>query len=179
MYFPGIKSMMQGDMPFLDGEIPAANGVVTARGLAKMYAALANGGRVDGKRFLSAKLAQGLIGSPGVLPDVNMVVPMPFHLGYHESPIPGVLKGFGHVGLGGTLGWADPDTRQRIRVHPQPASHTDALRHGVIRPAGPAVAHGDRGRTRRGPARGAAVRAPYPKPARQRTAKRAAASASR
>jgi CubicO group peptidase (beta-lactamase class C family) len=33
---------------------------------------------------------------------------MPFHLGYHESPIPGLLKGFGHIGLGGTLGWADP-----------------------------------------------------------------------
>jgi len=38
------------------------------------------------------------------------VVPMPFHLGYHESPIPGLLKGFGHIGLGGTLGWADPAT---------------------------------------------------------------------
>ena len=34
---------------------------------------------------------------------------MPFHLGYHESPIPGLLKGFGHIGLGGTLGWADPE----------------------------------------------------------------------
>jgi CubicO group peptidase (beta-lactamase class C family) len=39
-----------------------------------------------------------------------MGVPMPFHLGYHESPIPGLLKGFGHIGLGGTLGWADPAT---------------------------------------------------------------------
>jgi CubicO group peptidase (beta-lactamase class C family) len=39
-----------------------------------------------------------------------MVVPMPFHLGYHESPIPGLLKGFDHIGLGGTLGWADPHT---------------------------------------------------------------------
>ena len=35
---------------------------------------------------------------------------MPFHLGYHESPIPGLLKGFGHIGLGGTLGWADPES---------------------------------------------------------------------
>jgi CubicO group peptidase (beta-lactamase class C family) len=35
---------------------------------------------------------------------------MPFHLGYHESPIPGLLKGFGHIGLGGTLGWADPQS---------------------------------------------------------------------
>ncbi|MDQ2638118.1 MAG: esterase, partial [Actinomycetota bacterium] len=42
--------------------------------------------------------------------DLNVGVPMPFHLGYHESPIPGLLKGFGHIGLGGTLGWADPQS---------------------------------------------------------------------
>ncbi len=110
MYFPGIKSLVQGDIPFLDGEVPAANGVVTGRGLAKMYAALANGGRIDGTQFLSSELVDGLVGKPRVLPDLNMMVPMPFHLGYHESPIPGLLKGFGHIGLGGTLGWADPET---------------------------------------------------------------------
>lgn len=110
MYFPGIKSFVQGDIPLLDGEVPAANGVVTARGLAKMYAAIANGGRIDGKKFLSTEMARALAGNPRVMPDLNMLVPLPFHLGYHESPVPGVLKGFGHVGLGGTLGWADPDT---------------------------------------------------------------------
>jgi CubicO group peptidase (beta-lactamase class C family) len=110
MFFPGIKSFVQGDIPFLNGEVPAANGVVTARGLAKMYAAIANGGSIDGTQFLSAELTQGLIGNPRPWPDLNIVVPMPFHLGYHESPIPGLLKGFGHIGLGGTLGWADPAT---------------------------------------------------------------------
>lgn len=108
MFFPGIKSFVQGDIPFLDGEVPAANGVVTARGLAKMYAAIANGGSIDGTQFLSAELARGLSGNPLPWPDLNIGVPMPFHLGYHESPIPGLLKGFGHFGLGGTLGWADP-----------------------------------------------------------------------
>jgi CubicO group peptidase (beta-lactamase class C family) len=110
MFFPGIKSLVQGDIPFLDGEVPAANGVVTSRGLAKMYAAIANGGSVDGTQFLSEELARGLIGNPRPWPDLNIGVPMPFHLGYHESPIPGLLKGFGHIGLGGTLGWADPAT---------------------------------------------------------------------
>jgi CubicO group peptidase (beta-lactamase class C family) len=110
MYFPGIKSLVQGDIPFLDAEVPAANGVVTARGLARMYAAIANGGSIDGVELLSAELTQGLIGHPKPWPDLNMAVPMPFHLGYHESPIPGLLKGFGHIGLGGTLGWADPAT---------------------------------------------------------------------
>jgi CubicO group peptidase (beta-lactamase class C family) len=83
---------------------------VTARGLARMYAAIANGGAIDGEQFLSAELTQGLIGKPRPWPDLNLVVPMPFHLGYHESPVPGLLKGFGHIGLGGTLGWADPGT---------------------------------------------------------------------
>ena len=110
MYFPGIRSLVQGNIPFLDGEVPAANGVVTARGLAKMYAALANDGHVDGTRLVSEDLARGLAGTPRRLPDLNMVVSLPFHLGYHGSPIPGLLKGYGHVGLGGTLGWADPET---------------------------------------------------------------------
>jgi CubicO group peptidase (beta-lactamase class C family) len=110
MFFPGIKSFVQGDIPFLDGEVPAANGVVTARGLAKMYAAIANDGSIDGKQFLSRELVEGLIGNPKPWPDLNIGVPMPFHLGYHESPIPGLMKGFGHFGLGGTLGWADPET---------------------------------------------------------------------
>lgn len=109
MYFPGVVSLLQGDTPFLDGEVPAANGVVTGRGLAKMYAVLAHDGRIDGKKYLSKELARGLTGQPRKKwPDANMVVPMPFHLGYHESPVPGLLNGFGHVGLGGTLGWADP-----------------------------------------------------------------------
>jgi CubicO group peptidase (beta-lactamase class C family) len=110
MYLPGIRSLVQGDIPFLDGEVPAANGVVTGRALAKMYAAIANRGVIDGQQFLSPEMADGLIGKPKVRPDLNLVVPMPFHLGYHESPIPGLLKGFGHIGLGGTLGWADPAT---------------------------------------------------------------------
>ena len=110
MYFPGVTSLMQGDTPFLDGEIPAANGVVTGRGLAKMYAVLANDGRIDGKKYLSQELVRGLTGEARARrPDANLVVPMPFHLGYHESPVPGLLSGFGHVGLGGTLGWADPE----------------------------------------------------------------------
>ena len=75
-----------------------------------MYAVLANGGRIDGKQFLSQELTQGLVGKPRVVPDLNVMMPMPVHLGYHESPIPGLLKGFGHIGLGGTLGWADPDS---------------------------------------------------------------------
>ncbi|BBY77553.1 esterase [Mycolicibacterium parafortuitum] len=110
IYFPGVKSFVQGDTPLLDGEIPAANGVATARALARMYGAIANEGRIDGRQYLSRDTATRLIGRRSLRLDHSMVMPLSFHLGYHGLPIPGVLPGFGHVGLGGSLGWADPDT---------------------------------------------------------------------
>jgi CubicO group peptidase (beta-lactamase class C family) len=109
MYFPGMKAVVQGDIPFLDSEIPAANGVTTARGLAKMYGAIANGGRIDGAQFLSQELVDGLTGEPSLWPDRNIFVPLSFHLGYHSVPFPpGFMPGFGHAGLAGSVGWADP-----------------------------------------------------------------------
>jgi CubicO group peptidase (beta-lactamase class C family) len=109
MYFPGVKAVAQGDIPLLDAEIPAANGVATARGLARMYGAIANGGRVDGTQFLSREVVAGLSGRRSLRPDGNLVIPLAFHLGYHRLPFD-AIPGFGHVGLGGSLGWADPDS---------------------------------------------------------------------
>lgn len=107
-YFPGMRAMVQGDMPLLDTEAAAVNGVATARALARMYGAIANGGWLDGIRFLSGDLVAGLTGRRSLRPDRNIGVPLAFHLGYHTVPVPGVMPGFGHVGLGGSLGWADP-----------------------------------------------------------------------
>jgi len=108
MYFPGMIAAVQGDIPLLDAEIPAANGVVTARALARMYGAIANGGEIDGTRFLSRGLVAGLTGQRSLQRDRNLFVPLGFHLGYHSLPIGNVMPGFGHVGLGGSLGWTDP-----------------------------------------------------------------------
>lgn len=110
IYAPGMLQTLQGDIPFLDAEIPSANAVLTARGLAKVYAALANDGHIDGTTFLSPALAKSLSGRRSYAPDLNVGVPMSFHLGYHASPVPGLLPGFGHSGLGGSIGWADPST---------------------------------------------------------------------
>ncbi|MGH3562050.1 MAG: serine hydrolase domain-containing protein [Mycobacterium sp.] len=110
MYFPGAMTVVQGDMPLLDTEAPAVNGVTTARGLARMYGAIANGGEIDGTRFLSSELVAGLSGRRHLWPDRNLGVPLAFHLGYHSVPVPGLMPGFGHAGLGGSLGWADPGT---------------------------------------------------------------------
>jgi CubicO group peptidase (beta-lactamase class C family) len=110
LYFPGMKAAVQGDIPLLDTELPAANGVATARGLARMYGAIANGGVIDGTRFLSEGVVEQLTGTPSLHPDGSIVLPMSFNLGYHSLPLGNILPGFGHVGLGGSLGWADPAT---------------------------------------------------------------------
>ena len=110
LYFPGMKSVVQGDIPLLDTELPSANGVITARALAKMYGALANGGMIGGWRYLSAQRVAMLTRRRDLRPDRNLVMPLGFHLGYHSLPVPGVLPGFGHVGLGGCVGWAIPES---------------------------------------------------------------------
>jgi CubicO group peptidase (beta-lactamase class C family) len=109
LYFPGVKAVAQGDIPLMDAEIPAANGVATARSLARMYGAIANGGRIGGTQFLSRELVAGLSGRRSLRPDGNLLIPLAFHLGYHRLPFD-AIPGFGHVGLGGSLGWADPDS---------------------------------------------------------------------
>ncbi|QLL05247.1 lipase LipD [Mycobacterium vicinigordonae] len=110
IYFPGIMSMLQDDMPFLDGELPAVNGVVTARALAKTYAVLANDGVIDDTRLLSSEAVAGMKGKSEFWPDLNLGLPFTYHQGYQSSPVPGFLEGYGHIGLGGTVGWADPET---------------------------------------------------------------------
>lgn len=110
VYFPGITTLLHDDMQFLDAEIPAANGVVTARALAKVYGALAHGGEIDGTRVLSPELTAGLTGDVDLSIDLNLGIPFTYHQGFQSSPIKGLLAGFGHIGLGGTIGWADPET---------------------------------------------------------------------
>jgi len=110
MYVKGVARGVQGHIPLLDAEMPAANGVVTARALARMYGAIANHGEVDGTQFLSSELVAGLTGQRDLRPDRNLVIPLSFNLGYHRVPFLSVMPGFGHVGLGGSLGWADPST---------------------------------------------------------------------
>jgi CubicO group peptidase (beta-lactamase class C family) len=110
MYFDGLIAAVRGEIPLLDAEMPAANGVATARALARMYGAIANGGEIDGSQFLSRELVAGLTGRRSLKRDRNILVPLSFHLGYHSVPFGNLMPGFGHVGMGGSFGWADPST---------------------------------------------------------------------
>ncbi|HSV54272.1 MAG TPA: serine hydrolase domain-containing protein [Burkholderiaceae bacterium] len=106
----------------LQAEIPAAGGVTNARGLASLYAPLANGGAVGSTRLLPSDYAAtlGLIHS--ALPvDRTVLLPMRFGLGFHGSidnrvlgPSLSVIMGaqaFGHAGFGGSVGFADPQAK--------------------------------------------------------------------
>jgi CubicO group peptidase (beta-lactamase class C family) len=94
----------------LDPPIPAANGLFTARSLARMYAMLAGGGELEGRRLLSV----GTVRRAGEVqtrePDRVLLLPMHWRLGYHSAfTLTGrVPTGFGHFGYGGSGAWADP-----------------------------------------------------------------------
>ena len=97
----------------LDAEIPAANGVFTARSIARMYAAIATPEAFEGPRLLSPEITAEATRPQTKRRDVVIGVPMQWRLGYHMAlSTAGVAppRGFGHFGFGGSGGWADPDS---------------------------------------------------------------------
>jgi len=93
-------------------ELPWSNGIANGRGLARIYAALANGGELDGVRIVSQAAAKLPHERGSWEHDRIMCKPMGFSLGFVKeqthlfSPN---TNSFGHPGAGGALGWCDPD----------------------------------------------------------------------
>ncbi len=132
-----------------DGEIPAANGVFTARSLARMYAALASPAAFDGEPFVSAPtlaaatMVQPRLGADGrhsggrVGRDAVIGFEMRWRLGYHGAfTSAGILpRGFGHFGFGGSGAWADPESGLAVamvlnQIGGSPFGDTKMLRIG-------------------------------------------------
>ncbi|MGH0031065.1 MAG: serine hydrolase domain-containing protein [Myxococcota bacterium] len=91
-------------------EMPSSNGIASARGVARIYAAMI--GEVDGVRLLREETMQAARTLQVEGPDKVILVPMRFGLGFtlRGSLPPGTGKGaFGHPGAGGSLGFADPE----------------------------------------------------------------------
>jgi CubicO group peptidase (beta-lactamase class C family) len=92
-------------------ELAWANAHVTARGLARVYAALAHGGSIGEVRLLSSEAIDAVRRRRSWGIDRVLHKPMGFSLGFVKeephlfSPNP---ESFGHPGAGGALGWADP-----------------------------------------------------------------------
>lgn len=94
-------------------EIPSTNGHGTARGVARVYAALAAGGTFGGVQVVDPPTL-GLFTSERVFgPDLLLHRPSRFGLGFQltqpERPLGPGSRAFGHFGAGGSLGFCDPE----------------------------------------------------------------------
>jgi CubicO group peptidase (beta-lactamase class C family) len=102
-------------------EIGGAGGISNARGLAGMYAPFACGGELRGRRFVdAATLARMGEVAVATQEDATLLIPSRFALGFMKSMDnrrrargdrdSAILSSaaFGHVGAGGSIGFADP-----------------------------------------------------------------------
>ena len=106
------------DPRILDTPIPAANGLFTARSLARLYAMLAEGGTLDGVRVLSRRAIARASQVQTRGRDRVLQIPMHWRLGYHSAfTTRGRLAtGFGHFGYGGSGAWCDPEQRLAVAM---------------------------------------------------------------
>ncbi|MGK8524748.1 serine hydrolase domain-containing protein [Nocardia asteroides] len=97
-----------------DSVMPGLNGVFSARALARVYGALANAGRLDGYRLLREDTIEQMTRRQVFTPDYVLAFRIPWALGYHGVPMKpsraDPVSAFGHFGLGGSGGFADPAT---------------------------------------------------------------------
>ncbi|MDH3706266.1 MAG: beta-lactamase family protein [Acidimicrobiia bacterium] len=121
----------------LDAEIPAANGVFTARSLARMYAALAMPQHFDHPPLVSPATVQQATTVQTEARDAVVGMKMRWRLGYHlAGTTAGILPGgYGHFGFGGSGAWADPRSELAVamvlnRVAGTPFGDTRFLRVG-------------------------------------------------
>lgn len=103
-------------------EIGGGGGIANARALAGLFAPLANGGKHNGVTLLSKNHIDKMSAvSMATMKDATLLIPTRFALGFMKSMdnryrATGELetaiigdKAFGHVGAGGSIGFADPD----------------------------------------------------------------------
>ena len=102
-------------------EIGGGGGLSNGRGLARIYAPFACGGELDGHHYVDQQtLARMQEVAVATHLDATLLIPTRFALGFMKSidnrTAPGVAKdsailgaqAFGHVGAGGSIGFADP-----------------------------------------------------------------------
>jgi CubicO group peptidase (beta-lactamase class C family) len=105
-------------------EIGSGNGISNGRGMAGLYAPLANGGALNGVRLVGQETLtrMGLV-AVATHEDAVLAIPTRFSLGFMKSMDNRKLENaeacsailseaaFGHVGAGGSIGFADPECK--------------------------------------------------------------------
>ena len=104
---PGVKRAV----------IPAANGIGTARDMARFYACIANGGTLDGTRLLDeSTVEEATTTHAETASDGTLSRPARYGLGFWTGGLANDMFGsvsrermFGHAGLGSIFAWGDPE----------------------------------------------------------------------
>jgi CubicO group peptidase (beta-lactamase class C family) len=112
---PRMTPEIANERAWRGAEIPAANGHGNARSVARVMAALACDGTLDGKRLLRPESVARAIEEQSYGPDLVLGLPMRWGLGFMmtspDLPLGPNPRIFGHGGWGGSLGGADLDGR--------------------------------------------------------------------
>lgn len=121
---PAQSDFTFNDMRLRKACVPSANGHFTARALARMYGALANGGEVDGVRIVEKDAIPRM--QRLMTEDVDRVLMMAIpkgigfflggYRGQFRSPFGPRITAFGHSGAGGSVAFADPEVGLSIAV---------------------------------------------------------------
>jgi CubicO group peptidase (beta-lactamase class C family) len=121
-------------------EVPAGNGICSARALARMYAACI--GAVEGIRLLPGAVVDEVRTTRAEGPDLVLPYETRFALGFQipfpARPMAGAGS-FGHYGMGGSVGFALPEagmafgyTMDQMQSHPGSDPRSDALIGAVL-----------------------------------------------
>lgn len=115
---PGLLTARQVNARALHAaEVPAANGIATARALAGIYTPLACGGRINGVELVDHETLRAMATVESEGDDRVLLIPTRFASGFMKSidnrPGDSAVLGpnpeaFGHAGAGGSIGMADP-----------------------------------------------------------------------
>jgi CubicO group peptidase (beta-lactamase class C family) len=114
---PPMAPTLPNDRAWRAAEVPAGNGHASARGLARLYAAVANGGSLDGVRLMSPKTIAALAEVQTERVDLMLgVAPFWAHgVTLNRNGLYGPRQHvFGHSGWGGSFGCADTEAKLAI-----------------------------------------------------------------
>jgi CubicO group peptidase (beta-lactamase class C family) len=127
-------------------EVPASNGIASARAIARLYGCLARGGEIDGTRLLLPATLE--LGRQRLTQDVEPYLqkPMAFGVGFElqtvRQPFGPATTAFGHSGAGGSVHGAWPDLQtgfsyltNTLRELPHADPRSDSLLRSLYRAA--------------------------------------------
>ena len=135
---PGYSSVGVVNTPaWRSAQIGSTSGHTSASGIAQIYAALLEPGRLLSPELLAHATSPRVVGSCPFLGEV-----VTYGLGFQPTtprrPLGPNGRSFGHFGTGGALGFADPDASLAFRndeprdpalaEHPQPVAHRRRVR---------------------------------------------------